>query len=448
MQHGTRAAFLLAMAVAASGMAVPAEDPESRLVTFLPSLANVVKQTQVLSFPVFDAGGGFLRNAAWRAVNDTGNCCENYIATTPAGGIYDFGGTRLVFSNDRGLSWTRLSPPGLLLGGEGAVAVAPGGDVLGVGWDAYGGDRLHVYKYTAATGRWSGAEQPLHSPFYDRPWLAVFDGPFTLGGQDVPYIVVLKGGYPSKDTLHISTDGISYNRLGTRYLDAWRSPRIGAWLDVGPDVDADWSQALARSGLTSLGPVQGQGSLGLAVASDIVDIVVPSNCAWQATKGVTWPCFGLPQPNLLGTGPLLRDGAGRLHQLARAADAKTFTYSISADGGRSWTRTTTALPAGFTIEDWDFKTSAALGFAAVGIHAHNGPTNTDQDFVYKFRTSTGAAVLLERFVLGKGDLNFGSSAASTGERFDFVSVGILPDGKLVATFGDTDHLDPTLAVEL
>ena len=34
-----------------------------------------------------------------------------------------------------------------------------------------------VLGYTPATGKWQTARMPLHSPFYDREWIAVLPGP-------------------------------------------------------------------------------------------------------------------------------------------------------------------------------------------------------------------------------------------------------------------------------
>jgi hypothetical protein len=46
----------------------------------------------------------------WRVINDTGNCCENYITTTKTGRLYDFGGTYVNYTDDRGLTWKQVRP--------------------------------------------------------------------------------------------------------------------------------------------------------------------------------------------------------------------------------------------------------------------------------------------------------------------------------------------------
>ena len=46
-----------------------------------------------------------LAKTTWRVVEDTGNCCENFLTTTAGGRLLDFGGSHIYFSDDRGLSW-------------------------------------------------------------------------------------------------------------------------------------------------------------------------------------------------------------------------------------------------------------------------------------------------------------------------------------------------------
>src|SRR5438093_2609696 len=49
-------------------------------------------------------------------------------------------------------------------------------------------DHLQAYKYEAFSGKWFYAEQPVHQPFYDREWITVLLGPFSINGQTIPYI--------------------------------------------------------------------------------------------------------------------------------------------------------------------------------------------------------------------------------------------------------------------
>ena len=71
----------------------------------------------------------------WRVVDATGNCCENYLTSDHRGRLYDFGGSYVNYTDDRGLTWKSVRPLTPLQNGEGAIAMAPGGDVVGVQWD-------------------------------------------------------------------------------------------------------------------------------------------------------------------------------------------------------------------------------------------------------------------------------------------------------------------------
>ena len=155
----------------------------------------------------------------WRIVQATGNCCENYLTSSADGRLHDFGGTYVNYSDDRGLTWTSVRPLTPLVNGEGTIGLAPDGDVAGVGWDPYSGDHLQAFKYEAETGRWLYTETPIHQPFYDREWVLVVPGPFTIDGQTVPYITFLKGGYPSKELWYWSTDGLNYVQVSSKFVD-------------------------------------------------------------------------------------------------------------------------------------------------------------------------------------------------------------------------------------
>lgn len=132
----------------------------------------------------------------WRVVSGTGNCCENLLAALESGRLIDFGGQYPRYTDDRGLTWTEVTDKLAVFSGEGAISGAPDGDIVGVGWFPYDGDRLVAFKYTAGSETWETFPIAVHAPFYDRPWLAVVPGPFD--GLDAPYIVLLKGGWPAK----------------------------------------------------------------------------------------------------------------------------------------------------------------------------------------------------------------------------------------------------------
>src|SRR5919106_403012 len=171
-------------------------------------------------------------------------------ATYPA---HDFGGTYVNYSDDRGLTWKRVTPLTPLVNGEGTITMAPGGDVVGVGWDPYSGDHLQAYKYEAETGKWRYTEVPVHQPFYDREWVAVVPGPFTIDGETVEYVSFLKGGWPSKELWYWSTDGLNYTQVSSKIVDKTLSGAAARTLATTARSDADWNQANTNGGMTTLG---------------------------------------------------------------------------------------------------------------------------------------------------------------------------------------------------
>jgi hypothetical protein len=209
----------------------------------------------------------------WRHVADTGNCCENYLTTSHSGRLFDFGGTYVQYTDDRGLTWKRVRPLTPLLNGEGTIAAAPNGDIIGIGWDPYSGDHLQAYKYEIASGKWFYNELPLKQPFYDREWVTVVPGPITIDGQTYPYISFLKGGYPTKELWLWSTDGLSYLEFSSKFIDGTDSGTVDKPLPTVANTTLDWIQPNSNTGLTPLG-----GGAALA-RPDFVPIGLPGQGA-------------------------------------------------------------------------------------------------------------------------------------------------------------------------
>lgn len=399
------------------------------------SLAPIALTSHNHSYPVTNGSGVSLGNTSWRTIHAaSGNPFENYLTTTPGGRILNWGGSYLRYSDTAGVSWTEVRPHVPFLSAEGAVTVAPGGDVLGVTWDPYTGDRVVAMKFTAASSTWAYMESPVHTPFYDRPWHAVLPGPFTVSGQTVPYLSVAIGGWPSKELLLFSTDGLQYLTPSSAMVDALSVGGTTQWLSASPNSYADWYQPNAGAGVA---PVAGVGG---------VHSRDPFPCARKVLlSSLRWSCVSLPS-GTFPSGDLLTDSVGRLHVLAMGTTS--MVYRLSTNGGQSFSATTANLPTGYTTEEWDFKTNATLGITAVAVHAHRASDNTDRDFVFKFNVGVGTPSLTTIYRLGLGDRDFGSGVnASNMDRFDFSSVAILPSGKIVTSFVDSAHVGAAAAVE-
>jgi hypothetical protein len=386
-------------------------------------------------YPVQSASGASLGTAEWRVVAGTGNCCENFIGTTRTGRVLDFGGTHLHYSDDLGQSWSEVLPLSVVLNGEGTVVDAPGGDVLGATWLPYDGDRLIAFKYEASSGKWLYVENFLHTPFFDRPWIATVKGPFTVGATTVPYISILTSNF-SNDVHYISLDGLNYFVPSGRATQERTSAPVSKWLDLPTDPDADWTQPVTELGV---GPLAGGGALALGGQWLQVPwtLMESPELRWS---GYTFPDSALPD------GRLLTDSRGQIHHVSTFPGEDEFTYMMSPNGGRGWVGETVTLPGDLVVEDWDFKANAGLGKAVVGIHAHDERKVLDQDLV--FELSIDPDVKLERvYLVGAGDLN-ASSGLGASLRFDFSTIGILPGGQIVTTFMDSMHREPSLAILL
>ena len=420
--------------------ALPSVSPAgpASLPTTLLDISPVVEYSH---YPAFDANGSLLGQVPWRLINGTGNSNENYLAVTSRGRLVDLGGADLNFSDDGGQRWTSVVPTTPPFGGEGAVTGAPGGDVIAVAWDTWTADHLVSFKYDAATDTWMHSEVPNHPPFFDRPWISVIPGPFVVAGQNVPYVSILRGGWPSKDAWLYSLDGLNYLPLSVRAGDTV----VGTTGDLGlkPDPATDWIQPLASSGFT---PISGGGML----ASEGMNLTGPLSIL--KPPELRWAHFRFLQQEFVSTADdaWLTDSAARLHHVAIADGRGSFFYEISTDGGGSVRSIETKLPEGFTVGEWDFKASSTHGFSVVAIHSLDSRSPNDQDLVYLFDNRSGVPRLVRLYHVGDGKGQFRgnlvSDVAEDAPRYDFANVVIFPDGRIAASFKDSQHDASTIAV--
>lgn len=421
------------------GVGVTVAAAPGRAVPINPTVSSVATTSMVRRFPAFDAAGNPKPPVSWRVTNAGGNCCEVFVATTPTGRLLEFGGSYPMYSDDRGLTWFQVRTAAPLLGGEGAISAAPNGDVVGVGWDPYTGDRLQSFKYAAATGRWTYDEIPLHHPFYDRPWIAVVPGPFRrVDGTWAPYATVVRSNYLSTlyDLFYVSYDGVTYTPT-TDEPNALQSAESLGYLEPARVPVMDYLQPhpamrvtpLARGGLLNVAPSRR-----------------PARCPSTVfTTDGAWRCLTIPDRKL-GTN-LHVDSRGWLHEVVPLTD-QTFQYSQSADGGRTWRTVDLHVPNDGTVTDplhMDFKANGALGRAVVAVHADIGEGS--QDVVFKLDVSRTAPRLLETMFVGAGDRKT-TEGLTSDHRFDFASVALLPDGAIVLAYDDAANADPMLAVQL
>ncbi len=437
------------MAVALA--AIPAMETSSAQGVGLP--ANVVDYSALAleaSYPTFDADGRPAGKAAWRVVTGTGNCCENYVASAPSGRLLDMGGSYIRYTDNFGKTWKEVRSISRTVGGEGALSPAPGGDVVGVTWDAYSGDHAIAFKYDAELESWTHSEAVLKTPFFDRPWFAVIPGPFTFGAIEAEYITILRGGFPSKDVMYISYDGLNYFQASQHETQGATEEPIERWLDFEPAAYLDWVQPNVSTGVSAL---PGIGALSWNGGIQFPMMPTSDTGFVMEAPEADWDPFLFPNGKF-PDGDYLADSRGRLHRFSPDRNAKgvatAFEYHISSNGGRGWTSMRIPLPERHYIEEYDFKVNAKLGIAAIAIHAHRNEKKeskeADQDLVYELDITRDKVRVERLYYVGTGDANVGDSFnVSGGARFDFATIAILPDRTLVTSFVDKMHTSPALA---
>lgn len=388
----------------------------ARVLNFTPS-SNLTRTFATTDFtdPVTGPRQG---TTDWRVVGSTGNAAELWFTITNTGRILDLGGRYVTYSDDQGQTWKVVEPQEELVNAEGSILQAPNGDVVGLTWDPYSGDRIITYKYKASEQKWYYMYEPLHTPFWDRPSTQVVPGDFTdQTGTKVPYLT-MTNGFPHV-VWQYSYDGLNYTDISYRDREVSSSGTITSWLDVTPNPMFDYMQPnndLKQPLIPKFAPL-GDGK------------------AWQGNLMFTasdmkWHQWRTPDGDTIA-GSLQVDSRGWLHNVIGGSGG--FTYRISTDGARSWNELEVkgASPA-------DFRANGAAGVAAVS--ASKSTSKGVQDYVYKIDISSPQPKLVREYIVGDGDDSraggLGFYGATGGHRFDFSSVGVLPDGRIAVTFMD------------
>lgn len=413
-----------AMLLASAGAVLSAPASPDATVIQLPDKASTYH------YPVYDARGRQIRTATWRVTRAGGNCCEVYVAATAAGRLVELGGDYPLYSDDRGETWYQVvNPLRPSAFGEGAIAAAPNGDVVGVLWDFLGGTYLQAVKYDARAEKWRFAKVPVYPKSSDRPWITAVRGPFTVDGATVPYVTIISGDY-MKDTILVSTDGLSYDDMsGETVLSEAGTTRTGP-LKVVADPGADW---LAGDRYPLITPLAGGGALH--IRDD------PACPLAVLDRSAEWVCQELPGGPV--TGLLRSDSRGWLHEVSARDQGGAIRYRLSRDGGATWRTTTLRDPHGGRLvlpytgytPTYDVKVNGRLGVAVVHGHVRM-PSGRAQDMAFRIDYGTGTPRLREVLHLGLGDLDY------DWVRLDLATVALLPDGRIVAMLVDSTTISP------
>lgn len=402
------------------------------------------------AYKVVDVDGRKIGTANWRVTRAGGNCCEVLVMATRTGRLVEFGGTYPIYSDDEGKTWNEINPtvpstsrvpnpgPRKIAGGEGTLVQSPDGDILGVGWDPYSGDRLQSFMYHAKDKKWYYQEAPLHEPFYDREWVAVAKGPFTINGTKVPWVSMVVSNFNRRIVL-MSTDGLNYFQPTQRQVDALAHAPVSKFLPTTPDPDLDYMQEHAQTKLSAL-------------AQGILSFDSVNGCKVQTlTPNGSWACFSLPNEQEI-TGPLHTDSRGWIHEVVAQKGETQFTYRMSRNGGRTWTQTIVPVPGELAVETFDFKMHGKLGLGVIATHAKKDD-GAFQDIVIKLDIKGAKPKVGRMYYVGDGNLKStvgldvgGTVQGAKSNRVDFTSVAILPNGTIAVSFADARYDDPAVAV--
>ena len=407
---------------------------------------------RVSAYPVYNAHGHQTGTARWRISPAGGNCCETYVSATPTGRIVESGGTYPWYTDDEGKTWyqVKFDVPDqndngkAVAGGEGATVVGPAGNIYGVTWDAYSGDHLQAYRYTAQGDSWQVAEVVMKSPFYDRPWLTYAQGPYTLDGEKTKRVLDVTGGGITKNVDTLSPDGLDYGDPSYFAYDEQQTDPGTFRIPVVKNPSADWWQP--HPGAHTL-PLTAGGVLRLDNTDDLTG---QSACpvARLEQKTATWQCVKMAATF---QGVVRQDSRGYLTEV-HPAGGTALVLATSRDGGEHWNEVTLEPPhmksahlegnSGFEL--YNVVANGALGQAAV-VARFDDAKHKGHDMVFRVDISKGKPSLLKTYAVGLGDvITANDVSGSTGYRFDYESVALLRNGHIALTFDDSTCLQPSL----
>ena len=409
----------------------------------------VALPVRTYTYAAFDRHG-HRGTATWRTSPAGGNCCETYVTATPSGRVVESGGTYPWYTTDEGRHWyeVKFDIPDqndngpTVAGGEGASVVGAGGVVYGATWDAYSGDHLQAYRYTPQTNTWQVADIVMKSPFYDRPWLTYAKGPYSLDGSKTKQILDVTGGGITKDIDTLSPDGLDYSDPSYFSNEESQASTATMHIKVARNPDADWWQPHPGTGTL---PLTAGGVLRFFNTDDLTG-ERPCDIARLNPADSSWQCVKIPGATFQ-PGIVRQDSRGYLTNVYSVDNGAALMLATSRDGGAHW-RTTKLTPPGparhlETPSLFNVVANGRLGQAVVSARFDNA-AGLGQDVVFRVDTAKPKPQRLETYLLGKGDLNTANDVSgSLGDRFDYESVALLPDGRIAVTFDDSTCKQPS-----
>jgi len=398
-------------------------------------------------------------NSSWAVFGNEegGNCCEHYLAGTKEGWIVNFGGEYPTWSEDRGHTWNEYLPgifsqigclepkptvPGQEGLGEGSIVQATNGDLISMGWFPYpstsGADQFYAFLYDADTQEWNWCFNRTPEPFYDRSWQVEVIGPINGGiyGNGEYASIVISNFWHQVQNIggQISTDGLNY--------DYFSFPDRDASLDIiEVDLTAEmlgeeWDFTKPHKEMRAF-PVPSGGLYFPNYFIDGRDAYVDTSLNW-------WSATTLNGSSLPSEYCAI-DSSTALHCVL--ADDNVIQHLVSWDGGETWGNNTYDLKNKTSgIEEWEFHSNGIHDLFVLNVR-YQSSEGPDIDIAWHVRDYSESLIPDVKTYLGQGDLD-STSGAGADIRFDFASMGILPDGGSFIAYHDSTDPDPLFGLEL
>tara|TARA_B100001996_G_scaffold258524_2_gene201046 strand:- start:4225 stop:5667 length:1443 start_codon:yes stop_codon:yes gene_type:complete len=398
-------------------------------------------------------------NSSWAVFGNEegGNCCEHYLAGTKEGWIVNFGGEYPTWSEDRGHTWNEYIPgifsqigclepkptvPGQEGLGEGSIVQATNGDLISMGWFPYpstsGADQFYAFLYDADTQEWNWCFNRTPEPFYDRSWQVEVIGPINGGiyGNGEYASIVISNFWHQVQNIggQISTDGLNY--------DYFSFPDRDASLDIiEVDLTAEmlgeeWDFTKPHKEMRAF-PVPSGGLYFPNYFIDGRDAYVDTSLNW-------WSATTLNGSSLPSEYCAI-DSSTALHCVL--ADDNVIQHLLSWDGGETWENNTYDLKNQTSgIEEWEFHSNGIHDLFVLNVR-YQSSEGPDIDIAWHVRDYSESLIPDVKTYLGQGDLD-STSGAGADIRFDFASMGILPDGGSFIAYHDSTDPDPLFGLEL
>jgi len=407
------------------------------------------------NFTTTDLAMNLTTETTWAVFNKEygGNCCEHYLATTIDGSILNIGGEYPVWSHDRGQEWDTYIPgfltdpmcrtpvptnPGQEGLGEGSIVQATNGDIISMSWFPYVGadlklDKFYAILYDASEDEWTWCYNRMTEPFYDRSWQVEVIGPISsnIGSGDWASLVVSNFWHQSSNAGgQISVDGLNYYN----FQFAGRNSNIDLM-----EVDLNFSNPGEYYDVNK--PHKEMRAFPMPSGG----LIFPSyynngNAAFMDTS-LSWNELAVQFPSEY----CQIDSSGTIHCVANSGTS--FTHYKSTDGALTWENYTYDMgDVASQIEEWEFQANGELDLFVLNVR-YQSASGPDVDTVYHVRGYSEDMSPDTFTYIGQGDLD-STSGAGNDIRFDFASLGILPDGGVVVAYHDSTDPDPLFAVEL